>query len=245
MTNPTPDVRYFSFFEAGEPPRRADQSAGGTIPVRAYRYCEAIRVASGAGHYLFPPTDLMLAWDGRVISCSLDGEAWMPVADSVQFPGFPEAWDAMAPDNCKGAAPPYLTALPEPGFVQINLGVIAATKPGWALWLGGPINFPMPYPMDAFCGVVDTSIYRGPLFINFRITRNEPFRIYADRPLVQVIPMRLDAITDKVMAFKRSAMTADAWEGYHRKVAVPNRDPNRTFGTYAVEARKANTADHS
>ena len=41
-------------------PRRADRSADGTLPLVAYRYCEAIASASAFGWYFYPPISFSL-----------------------------------------------------------------------------------------------------------------------------------------------------------------------------------------
>ena len=35
-------VRFYRLVEDARPPQRADRSAVGTLPTRAYRYCEAV-----------------------------------------------------------------------------------------------------------------------------------------------------------------------------------------------------------
>ncbi len=239
----TPLVSYFSLFGSGEMPRRADPSALGTLPTRAFRYCEAVRLASGAGQYLFPPAEVRLVWDGTRIAVSVgEDEDFAFVTDAVPFPGFPDSWLAVAPESCRHAPPAFITALPEPGLVQLSLGVIATAAAGWSLWIGPPANFPRPYPIEVMTGVVDPAIYRGLLFINFRVTKtDEPVVIYADRPIVQVVPVRTADIGEGVARdfVALSAFDAAAWEGYLAKVVGPSGDDGRAFGGYAREARKA------
>ena len=43
---------------------RADRAAAGTMPTRAFRYCEAMTSASAFGWYVFPPITFSLMWDG-------------------------------------------------------------------------------------------------------------------------------------------------------------------------------------
>lgn len=238
----TPLVSYFSLFGLGEMPRRADPSALGTLPTRAFRYCEAVRLASGAGQYLFPPAEVRLIWDGTRIAASLgEDENFDFVTDVVPFPGFPESWLAVAPEACRHAPPAFITALPEPGLVQLSLGLVAMTAPGWSLWLGPPANFPRPYPIEVLTGVVDPAIYRGLLFTNFRMMKtDEPVVIYADRPIVQAVPVRTADIGESVARdfVAHPAFDDAAWEGYREKVVGPSDDPSRAFGSYAREARR-------
>ena len=51
-------VRFHRLIPGARPPQRADRSAAGTLPTRAFRYCEAATSASGFGWWLFPPMDL-------------------------------------------------------------------------------------------------------------------------------------------------------------------------------------------
>lgn len=60
-----PIARFYRLIEQAPPPLRADRSAGGTLPVRAYRYCDAVTSAAGFGWWVFPPADLQLLWDGH------------------------------------------------------------------------------------------------------------------------------------------------------------------------------------
>ena len=57
--------RFYRLIAEAPDPRRADRSADGMIPVRAYRYCEAIATASGFGWYLFPPMSFSLRTRGK------------------------------------------------------------------------------------------------------------------------------------------------------------------------------------
>ena len=188
----TPSICYHPIWDGMQPPRPASPSAQGGIPTRAFRYCEALRMASGAGHYLHAPTEFYLVWDGKQIMSSLDGENWALLSDSLMHPSDPDHWMATAPEDIKWACPTMLTALPEPGLVQIATGLIATAQPGWGLFLMPPVNFELPYPMVQWVGVVDPSAYAGSLFVNFRITKtDQPFKIYSDRPLTQAVPMRM------------------------------------------------------
>jgi hypothetical protein len=61
-----PLVTFYRFIPECRVPQRADSSAAGSIPTRAFRYCEAIRVASAFGWYLFPPIGVSFMWDGGI-----------------------------------------------------------------------------------------------------------------------------------------------------------------------------------
>ena len=68
MDQISPDAPLVKFyrFPSGcrRAPQRADRSAAGSMPTRAFRYCEAMRTASALGWYVFPPMSFKLMWDG-------------------------------------------------------------------------------------------------------------------------------------------------------------------------------------
>lgn len=53
-----PIAHFYRVIDEARLPQRADRSAAGTLPTRAYRYCDAVTSAAGFGWWLFPPTDL-------------------------------------------------------------------------------------------------------------------------------------------------------------------------------------------
>jgi hypothetical protein len=169
-TPPPPLVTFHRLIEDGRPPERADRSALGTLPTRAYRHCEAVAAASGFGWYLFPPTTLSLLWDGSagqiLWTCAALGGVCLALDDAAQFLGFAARFDAAAPPEVRGFSPPFLTALREPGTVQIWSGLIARTAPGWSLLIRPPANLPRLPGLDAYEGLVDTDRWFGPLFTN-------------------------------------------------------------------------------
>ncbi|MBV9251110.1 MAG: hypothetical protein JO227_17900 [Acetobacteraceae bacterium] len=242
-------VRFYRLIKDARAPQRADRSAAGTLPTRAYRYCEAVTSASAFGWWLFPPMDLQLLWDGSDIFWHYDGAPdWLPLSSSAQFPHFAEAFDQAAPPTLQGCSPPFLTALPEAGTLQIWTGLIARTQPDWHLLLRAPANLPSPGGFALYEGIVETDRWFGPLFTNIRLTRSHvPIRLRADFPLVQVQPVQAATYSDTVLSAWELAPDLDGmaqvdWAAYQRTIVVPNADPNRPLGAYAVEARKRRRA---
>ncbi|HEX2941409.1 MAG TPA: DUF6065 family protein [Rhodopila sp.] len=226
-------------------PQRADRSASGTIPTRAYRYCDAVTSASGFGWWIFPPTDFQLIWNGTDVFWHFEGAPdWLPLAPAAQFPDFARAFDQMAPAELQGCAPPFLTALPEPGVVQIWTGLMARTAPGWSLLIRPPANMPVPGGYCLYEGIVETDFWFGPLFTNLRLTQtNRPVRLRSDFPLLQVQPLPRIAYDDQTMGATTinpdmSGMSDSDWSAYRDTVAVPSLDKERAFGAYAVAVRK-------
>lgn len=250
MRHPHPPiVRFLRLIEEARPPQRADQSALGTLPTRAYRYCEAVRRATGFGWWVFPPTDLRVLWDGHDIFWHHDSlDDWLPLLPSAQFPWFASRFDAAAPDMLKGCSPPFLTALPEPGLLQIWTGLMARTAPDWSLLVRAPANLPCPGGHDTFEGIIEADRWFGPLFINLRLTRTHtPIRLRSDFPLAQLQPLPRDTYGDATLDASdlvggMDGFAAQDWAAYHETIALPNANPDRPFGAYAVVARKRNKA---
>jgi Family of unknown function (DUF6065) len=240
-----PIARFFRLIEQARPPQRADRSAMGTLPTRAYRYCEAVTSATGWGWWIFPPMDMQIMWDGTDIYWHYEGaEDWLKLMPSAQYPGFSDTFDAAAPEELRGYSPPFLTALPEPGTLQIWTGLMARTAPDWHLLLRSPPNLPGPGGICLFEGIVETDRWFGPLFANLRFTRSHtPIRLRADFPLVQAQPVRpLDYAGETLAAMSVAPqiddLAAEDWEAYRTTIVVPNQDHDRPFGAYATKTRK-------
>ena len=74
---PVPAVTFYTAIPGSRAPMRADPSVLGTLPARGFQYCEALRVASSFGWYVFPPIDFTLQWDGSQIIWTYRGaKAW-------------------------------------------------------------------------------------------------------------------------------------------------------------------------
>jgi hypothetical protein len=137
-----------------------------------------------------------------------------------------------------------LTALPEPGTLQIWTGLMARTRPNWHLLLRAPANLPTPGGFTLYEGIVASDQWFGPLFTNLRFTRTHvPVRLRPDFPLIQAQPvhrMTYDNITLNAMTMvaDMSRMESIDWDDYRTTIVLPNRQPERPYGGYAVETRK-------
>ena len=252
MADQTALVRFHSLMDQTRPPMRADRSAAGTLPTRAYRYCEAVTSASGYGWWIFPPMGMRFLWDGADIFWTCDAmESWEPLSPSAQMPGFSEAFDAAAPGQVKGRAPPLLTALPEPGTLQIWTGLMVRTRPGWNLLVRAPANLPLGGGFTLYEGIVETDTWFGPLFTNLRFTRSHsPITLRPDFPLLQAQPVMAaflgdDVLDDTDLVSGLGGLTAEDWDAYHRTIVVPNQNPDRPHGAYAKQARRRRKAGES
>ncbi|MBV8458244.1 MAG: hypothetical protein JO122_16700 [Acetobacteraceae bacterium] len=243
-------VKFYQLIDGARPPQRADRSAAGTLPTRAYRYCDAVTTASGFGWWVFPPIDLQLLWDGEGIYWHYAGAAnWLSLQPAAQFPHQAARFDAVAPSGLRGCSPPFLTALPEPGAVQIWTGLIARSAPDWSLLVRAPANLPLPGGYVLYEGVIETDRWFGPLFTNLRLTRtNQPVTLRADFPLAQVQPLPRLAYDDSTLDSMElvsgmDRLQPDDWADYYHTIVVPNLSPDRPLGSYAVAARRRRHKD--
>ncbi len=252
MSDKQPSIAcFYRLMEQTRPPMRADRSAAGTLPTRAYRYCEAVTAASSFGWWIFPPTGLRFIWDGSDIFWMCDGmDDWEPLSPSAQLPGFSDAFDAAAPKPLAGCAPPMLTALPEPGTLQIWTGLMVRTLPGWHLLVRAPANLPLTGGYVLYEGIVEADTWFGPLFTNLRFTRSHsPITLRPDFPLLQVQPIPASTYTDDILdrtefVSGMKQLREGDWQDYHETIVIPNEDPNRPFGAYAKGARRRRKTEH-
>ncbi len=239
-----PLVTFHRFVPQARLPMRADKSALGILPTRAFRFCDAVVSAAGFGYYVFSPIDFSLMWDGSEIVWSWEGgPGWQPLA-AAQAPGFRDYFDGIAPDHIKEYAPPLVTALQEPGMVQLWSGLVARTRPGWSLLLRAPANLPRKPGYELFEGIVEADRWFGPLFVALRLTRTDvPIRFAPDWPLFQAQPLPRDVYADatlndyELVPELRQLDAAD-WQDYHETIVRPNQQADRPRGAYAARTRR-------
>jgi hypothetical protein len=227
---------------------RADPSVLGTLPSRGFQYCEALRAASSYGWYVFSPIDFTLQWDGSQVIWTYDGaKSWYPLT-SAQFPGYPAQFDRAAPKRLRGFAPPFLTAVPGPGIVQIWTGLLMESAEDWSVLVRPPANLPRNLAYDQYEGVVETDRWFGPLFTNVRLVKTDvPIHFSTEMPLVQVQPLHRSTYADEVSnAFEVIAdqrrFPAEVWKRYEETIVKPNLDPERPVAAYATSVRRRRRA---
>ena len=237
-------VKFYRILPGSSFPQRADKSAGGTLPVRAYRYCEAIRTASAFGWYVFPPADFDLAWDGTDTIWKFGYEDDWTVLDSAQFPDLIRKFNHHCPLDLNDAVPPFLTAGAEPGMVQIWSGLFTRTEPGWSLLVRAPANLPRSNNYEHYEGVIETDKWFGPLFINIRLTKTDiPITFDVGYPLMQVQPLQQSTYSEEVLESMDKVdgveeFTQDDWENYRKTITKPGRGFEREKGFYAKMVRR-------
>jgi hypothetical protein len=243
-------VTFHRLIPTARMPQRADRSAAGSLPTRAFRYCEAATSAAAFGYYLFPPIGFSVQWDGHDILWTFEGAGeWLPLNSSVQFPGFRDRFDALAPEEIKDFSPPFLSPLQEPGLLQIWTGLVVRTAPGWSLLVRSPANLPRSGGWDAYEGIVETDHWFGPLITNVRLTKtNVPIDFKPDYPLLQVQPIPRYVYEDQTLnnyeiVPELAQFAPEDWDDYYDTVVRPNSQVVRPRGQYAAAARKRRSAE--
>ncbi|MGH8596063.1 MAG: DUF6065 family protein, partial [Gammaproteobacteria bacterium] len=178
---------------------RADTSVFGTLPARGFQYCEALRAASSFGWYAFAPIEFTLQWDGSDVIWTYQGaKAWYPLT-TAQFPGYQAIFDRVAPKRLRGCSPPFLTAVPALGIIQIWTGLMIESAENWSVLVRPPANLPRNLAFDAYEGIVETDRWFGPLFTNIRLIKTDvPIHFSTEIPLIQVQPLHRSAYAEEV-----------------------------------------------
>ena len=216
------------------------------MPTAAYRYCEALRIASAFGWYIFPPMTFYLQWDGADIAWRHEGmepDLWQPLTEE-HFPGLPADFDIHAPSDIKGFAPPFIGRTVHPGIVQIWSGLFFKTMKGWSSLVRPPPNLPRSKHYECFEGVIESDAWLGPLFTNIRLTTtNYPIEFNCEYPLFTVQPLLRETYCEEALArfeivHGLSDISAEDWAEYSRTIVSPNTDSNRHVGGYAAKVRR-------
>ena len=244
-TQPKPKlVTFHSLIPNIRMPQRADKSAGGSLPTRAFRYCEPATSASAYGYYVFPPIGFSLLWDGHDVQWTFEGSGeWMPLK-AAQFPGFREQFDAAAPEGIKGYSPPFLAKLQETDIILLWTGLVARTAPGWSLHVRPPANFPRNGGFEPYEGIIETDKWFGPLVVNIKLTKTDvPIDFRVEDPLLQVQPIPRYVYEDATLnnyelVPQMNQLTPEDWDDFYDTVVRPHKQDHRQRGHYAAEARK-------
>jgi hypothetical protein len=243
-------VTFHRMISTARLPQRADRSAAGSIPTRAFRYCEPATSASAFGYYVFPPIGFSVQWDGHDIMWTYKGaNDWFPLNASAQFPGFRDEFDSVAPAEIREYSPPFISALQEPGLIQLWAGLVVRTAPGWSLLVRAPANLPRSGGWELFEGIIETDHWFGPLITNLRLTKtNVPIDFKPDYPLLQVQPIPRHVYEDANLnnyeiVPELTQLSPEDWDDYYDTVVRPNSQVVRPRGQYAAAARKRRGAE--
>lgn len=248
-------ITFYRAYPNALPVMRAERSALGTIPTKAYQYCEALCSASAFGWYVFPPSDIRLYFDGSDVYSEINDD-WVRLS-SVHLPDVENWWDQQCPENLVGMAPPFLTNLGIPGYVQIWSGMLVKTMPEWSILVRPLVNVQTTNQYFCFEGIVETDRYcPAPLFTNIKLQTTGLIEIPADMPMFQVQPIPRESYSkNKLKSYEQhdifderdgdSSMSTDDWEGYRRTIRTvdPTQD-DHSLGQYAVSSRRRGKKDH-
>lgn len=239
-----PRLTFYRMIPAGRPPMRADRSAAGSLPTRAFRYCEPVRTASAFGYYVFPPINFSVMWDGHDVTWTYEGiEEWLPLK-AAQFPYFAGHFNERVPEEIRGFSPPFITALQEPGLLQVWTGLIVRTQPGWSALVRPCANIPRTNAYELYEGVIETDHWFGPLITNMRLTKTDvPISFDVDFPLFQVQPLPREALEEPALngfgiVPDLESLQPEDWDSFYDTVVRPNVTVNRPRGAYAAAARR-------
>jgi hypothetical protein len=241
---PNPAVTFYGAVPGARAPIRADASVLGTLPSRGFQYCEALRAASSFGWYVFPPIDFTLQWDGAQVVWTYAGAKGWYALQSAQYPGFAAVFDRVAPKRLRGFAPPFLTALPEPGLVQVWTGFFVESAENWSILVRPPANLPRNLAYDVYEGIVESDRWFGPLFTNLRLIKTDvPIHLNTETPLLQVQPLHRSTYAEEVsnrfgLVRDLRDFSGETWARYERHMVKPNLEPTRPIGAYATEVRR-------
>jgi hypothetical protein len=241
---PAPVVTFYTAIPGCRTPMRADPSALGTLPARGFQYCEALRTASSFGWYVFSPIDFTLQWDGSQIIWTYRGaKAWYPLT-SAQFPGFEAEFNRVAPRRLRGFSPPFLSAVPATGIIQLWTGLLIGSAENWSVLIRPPANLPRNVAFDPYEGIIETDRWFGPLFTNIRLVKTDaPIHFSTEVPLLQVQPLHRSAYADEVsnnfgLVANAAEFSDEAWSRYEQTIVKPNLDPRRPVAAYAASVRR-------
>lgn len=228
----------------------ADRSAGGTMPLRAYRFCEPLTSAASLGFYVFPPLSFSLMCDGSHTFWRIQGEDRWKRLDFVKLPQAVDSFDNHAPDHLKGLSPDFLSTIEaDPTLIQIWSGLAVRTLVGWSTLVRGPVNFGLTPAFTMYEGIVDTDSWFGPLFTNIRINKTEtPINFNADMPFLQILPIEraslrraaVKAVPD-IMGIRE--LEASDWRKFSDAVGKRPDQSTKHKGHYAVENRRRASAE--
>jgi len=244
-----PVVSFFRAYPYAIPAMRADKSALGTLPARAHQYCEAVTTASGFGWYVFPAADVQLWFDG-VDTFIANGDTWEKLL-VTNLPDSDTWWKQYCPSELADRAPPFVSTLGVPGFVQIWTGLLVESAKDWSILCRPIANYPKSNNHFCFEGIVETDDYSpAPLFINIKLQNTGDSIVFpADEPLFQVQPIHRSCYSPRQLSnYENREVGGDEglkglsdaqWAGYTK--TVKSLDPlagEHELGQYARETRQ-------
>ncbi|HLZ69106.1 MAG TPA: DUF6065 family protein [Dehalococcoidia bacterium] len=244
-----PLVTLYKLFPAAPKPVRADAGLGGSMPARAYHYCEPFRAASSFGWHVFPPIDFDLLWDGTTVRWRGAGARDWQLLEAADLPGFTGLWNLNAPVADVLPRPVYFMHAPrgEPGIVMVSTGVLAKTRPGWSLLVRRPANLPQDPGFEVLEGIIETDWWFGPVASNLRLRKTDtPICFRRAQPLYQLQPLPKAAYAEENLGSGSvcegfAALSEADWSAYTRSI-LPRNTPGARPGWYRSEVHRRQRA---
>lgn len=235
-------VRFTALMPNLPPPSRADSSLAGTVPLRAYRFCEPFVQANGFGWFVYSPIDFRVVWDGsEFLWRPRELTSWHPLV-RAQVPGYAQWVKDNAPPQYQNLEVPFLSAFPERGVLQIWSGFAVKTPDQWSLLIRGPANVCRTQAYFHLEGIVEHDWWPGPLLGNLQFLKaGQEARFGRQSPLFLVQPIPRQAYSSSFLdhfdvRVDTTAVTSDHWEEVHRAVFFDADE--KPLGAYARVARK-------
>lgn len=202
----------------------ADKSADGTMPARAFAHCEAMRLVSGWGYYLFPPCDISIMWCySNIMARFKVDEEWQLVDDDGIRPYMENDMDDVP-------MPGVVSKIREHGHFQLTFGYMGKSEDDEVGYIIRPaINIAASPVVQFYEGVVNFASESKEIFINgrFNVSDHE-FMLRRDTPMFQVCPVRFDSFKALTKPVIIEGIPPDFSEAI---------DPGKK-GEYAAEERK-------
>ncbi|WP_217177612.1 DUF6065 family protein [Streptomyces sp. AC495_CC817] len=246
-------IEFYSLYDGAPMPRAASDDLSGSMPVRAAQLCTPLKEGSSNGFHLYPTVDFALRWDGHRTEVCWDDDPgapprWMPLdgGADVFLPGAEGVWHAASRAHGETEAAfgrrgvPFVNADPRGQHnVEITLGLIARTPPGYALQLRAPANLLGDPDVQIYEGIVESDWFRSYLPVILRL--RTPSAVVRFRRSVPIAQVSLVAMADLHPAHTSVAGVA-AWPEQIWREFVRSRAPREQHarrGSYASAARRA------
>jgi hypothetical protein len=244
-----PGFEFFQFLDGAPLFERADKTLNGTIPLRAYTYCEPLTTASSFGWHAGAPMDFGLRWDGTQTYFQVGSTGdWQKLTRFTPMALF-EAWERFKPKSVEVFPFSVLTALREPGHVQVWTGLVARLPKNYSLLVRGLQNIPRTANYEVLEGVVESSWWHGPVFTVVKLCQTDiPFFFHAQRPFVTLQPVENRLLQNEfyqgtLVSQSLERVPEDLWRTYAEAVALHR--PNGPPGGYKEACRARRKSEDS
>jgi hypothetical protein len=247
---PAPVVTFSSFYPDIRSPEPASRDVIGSLPMRAGQRCNPVTTASSFGWYIYPPIDFALRWDGNTTEWALlkdnEPEVWKSL-DGGYDAAIPEARKLVL-DAVRGGQPemdifdkfggtiPFINADPRASnTLEMMVGLVARTMPGWWLLTRSVPNWPHRADHQILEGVLESDWYPSFLPTVLRLTMpNQIVRFYRQMPImvVQPIPANAFEMTKEPIEVRRgmAEFPPEMWRDFVEwRRNIQNPDTRRSY----------------